>query len=306
MKVRKFQSLLLVLLLLLSLTACGSNSAAEDAYYDAESSMGEMGSVSNGTLTDSAGSVESPLPENRKLIRTVNIQAETEDLDTLVATIDEKIAQLEGYVESREVYNGSAYSQRRYRRADLTIRIPAENLNSFVEHVSGNANVVSSNETVEDVTLQYVDTESRIKALETEQERLLVLLEQAENMTELLEIESRLTEVRYELESVASQLRTMENLVSYATVYLYVSEVQEYTPVEEETVWQRISGGFASSVRGIADGALEVIIWVLANSPYLLLWGCILTGVTVLVRKLRSKRKATKPPKKPEEPTETE
>lgn len=298
MNARKSVSIALVLLLLLSLTACGGASEAADKYYEAEGPM-EMGTVSNESLSSTAGTAQTPMPENRKLIRTVNMDAETEELDSLVSAIDDKIAELQGYVESREVYNGSAYAQRRYRRADLKIRIPAENLNSFVAHVSANANIVSSNETVDDVTLQYVDTESRVKALETEQERLLALLEQAENMAELLEIEARLTDVRYELESVASKLRTLENQVTYATVYLSINEVQEYTPVEEETLWQRISGGFTDSIDGIADGAVEVIVWILANSPYLVLWGGILSVAVVTGKKLRRKRtsKKTAPPK---------
>lgn len=295
MNVRRLFALTMVLLLLLSLAACGGSSTADSVGYAEKMEA----PASNEMLTSESGST-SVAVEDRKLIKTVRIEAETEELDTILSGIDAKIAELNGYVESREVYNGSSYAQRRYRRADLTIRIPAENVDGFVAHVDGVSNVVSSNEEIDDVTLQYVDIESRVKALETEQARLMELLAQAETMADLLEIEARLTEVRYELESVTSQLRTMDNLVSYATVHLYISEVQEYTPVEEETVWQRISGGFMDSMEGIADGAVEALIWVLANSPYLVLWGVILTVVCVLVRKFRKPRKAKKNPPKEE------
>ena len=66
----------------------------------------------------------------------------------------------------------------------------------------------------ENVTLQYVSTESRVKALETEQTRLLELLENAETMEDLLTIEARLTDVRWELENYASQLRVLDNQVN--------------------------------------------------------------------------------------------
>lgn len=298
MNVRRLFALAMVLLLLLSLTACGGSSASDAGSIEYAAEMESPGAV-NDMLTSESGSTDVAV-ENRKLIKTVSIEAETEELDTILAGIDSKIAELDGYVESREIYNGSSYAQRRYRRADLTIRIPAENVDGFVAHVDGVSNVVSSNEEIDDVTLQYVDIESRVKALETEQERLLELLSQAETMADLLEIEARLTEVRYELESVTSQLRTMDNLVSYATVHLYISEVQEYTPVEEETVWQRISGGFMDSLEGIADGAVEVVVWVLANSPYLVLWGAIIAGAVVVVRKLRKPKKVKKNPPKEE------
>lgn len=293
MNAKKILALVLGLVLLMSIAACGGSSkdsAAAEDYYEAPQEM------DNGSLTtDSAGSATA-LPADRKLIRTVSMDAETEELDPLLTALDEKIADLGGYVENRNVYNGSSYSSRRYRHADLTIRLPAENLDGFVEHVSGVSNVVSSNEEIDDVTLTYVDTEARVAALETEQARLLELMEKAETLSDLLEIEGRLTEVNYQLESWASQLRTLENQVSYATVHLYISEVQEYTPVAEKTTWQRIAEGFVDSLEGIADGAVEILVWVLANSPYLVLFGGIGALVTFLLRK--RKKRVNKAPRK--------
>lgn len=293
MNARKILALVLGLVLVMSIAACGGSSG-NSAAMDYEAAPEQMQSA-NGMLTTDSKSTAA-LPENRKLIRTVSMDAETEELDPLLTALDEKIASLGGYVENRNVYNGSSYASRRYRYADLTIRIPAENLDGFVEHVGGVANVVSSNEEIDDVTLTYVDTEARVAALETEQERLLALMEQAESLSDLLEIESRLTEVNYQLESVASQLRTLENQVSYATVHLYISEVQEYTPVAEKTTWQRITEGFIDSLEGIWDGAVEIFVWVLANSPYIVLFGGIGAAVAVLLKK--RKKKVTQAPRK--------
>lgn len=289
MKKRNMLAGLMALVLIFTLTACGgssNDSAAAEDYYEAPQAM------ENGMLTTDSSTGTAALPENRKLIRTISMDAETEELDTLLQALDAKIGELGGYVENREVYNGSSYASRRYRNADLTIRIPAEKVDGFVEHVGGMSNIVSSNENIDDVTLTYVDTESRLKALETEQERLLELMEQAQTMADLLEIEGRLTEVNYQLESVASRLKTLDNQVSYATVHLYISEVQEYTPVAEKTTWQRITEGFVDSLEGIWDGAVEIFVWVLANSPYLVLFG----GIGALIVTLRRKRR--KPVKK--------
>ena len=295
MKKKNLLSLAMVLLLLLSLTACGGSSKApmENAAADRASAMME-----NGMLTTDSASGAVALPEDRKLIRTISMDAETEELETLLTALEEKIAELGGYVENREVYNGSAYATHRYRNADLTIRIPADKVDGFVEHVSGVSNVVSSREDIDDVTLTYVDTESRVKALETERDRLLELMEQAQTMSDLLEIEGRLTEVRYELESVASRLKTLDNQINYATVYLNISEVQEYTPVVEKTAWQRITEGFVDSLEGIWDGAVEAFIWVLANSPYLVVFAAAGFGVSVLLRK--RKKRVKKAPRKDE------
>ena len=269
--------------------------AANGAYYDMESAKSEDGGLTGDT--DST-----VLPEGRKWIITVNMSAETEDLDALMEALNGKISGLGGYVEDQDSYNGSMYSSRRYRSASLTVRIPAQRVDEFTEEMSGIANVVSTNLSREDITLSYVATESRVKALQTEEARLLELMEQAETMADLLEIESRLTDVRYELENRASQLRLYDNQVDYATIYLSIDEVQEYTPVEEPTVWERISGGFVSSVKGVGNGLLDLLVWVLAKSPYLVILGGVTVGVVVLVKKRKARRAEKKAAK--QNPTE--
>ena len=269
--------------------------AANGAYYDMESAKSEDGGLTGDT--DST-----VLPEGRKWIITVNMSAETEDLDALMEALNGKISGLGGYVEDQDSYNGSMYSSRRYRSASLTVRIPAERVDEFTEEMSGIANVVSTNLSREDITLSYVATESRVKALQTEEARLLELMEQAETMADLLEIESRLTDVRYELENRASQLRLYDNQVDYATIYLSIDEVQEYTPVEEPTVWERISGGFVSSIKGVGNGLLDLLVWVLAKSPYLVILGGVTVGVVVLIKKRKARKAAKKAAK--QNPTE--
>ena len=95
-----------------------------------------------------------------------------------------------------------------------------------------------------------------------------------------------------------SQLRTYDNKISYSTVYLDIEEVRELTPVVEETVWQRISGGFVKSIQSVADGFVEFVIWLLVNSPFLVIWTVVITLVVLLLRFGRKKRVACKAVKK--------
>ena len=157
-----------------------------------------------------------------------------------------------------------------------------------------NSNIVSRYAYIDDVTLTYVATESRIQALQAEHDRLLELMAKAETMSDLLEVEARLTDVRYELEQVTSQMNVLKNQVNYGTVHLNVDEVVEYTPVAEETFWQRISGGFVDSLKGIGSGIVEITVFVLANLPYLLLIGAGATGVVLLAKRSIRKKKAKK------------
>ena len=293
---KKFISVLLTLTLILTLfSACGASSSPvyknqavmEEAAAEAPAMMADSAA---GTLTSASANGSTAVPENRKWIVTVYMSAETDDLDAMTAALDQRITELEGYVEDQHIHNGSAYATRRYRSANLTIRIPAESVEDFTEQVSGIANVVSQEKNLEDVTLRYVATESRMTALQTEEARLLELLAQAETMSDLLEIEARLTDVRYELESTTSQLRTFDNQINYATIYLDISEVQEYTPVEDPTLWERISGGFEDSIEGLWESLQDLLVGIVVIFPFLLVYGGIALAIFFLIRYIRRKR----------------
>lgn len=285
MKMKNIVALLLVALLL---TGCGAKSVASDSVsYDTNEMIAETGAAMAPEMLDTKTTVE----EGRKWIVTMDMSVETQDLDAALSQLSDQIGGFEGYVQDQNIHNGSSYSGRRYRSANLTIRIPVAKTEEFTAQVGDICHVVSQNKQQEDVTLTYVATESRLNALKTEETRLLELLAQAEDMSDLLQIEARLTDVRYELESVTSQLRVLENQVDYATIHLFIEEVRDYTDTKEDkTVWQRISGGFVDSLRGIATGALELAIWTLANLPYLVLFGGIGFAIVVIVKKFRKRK----------------
>ena len=297
MKIRQFFAVFLCICLLL--TACGAETpadkeAAHVVQYDRTESP--MEDASTELKTDSAAGLTAPAQSDRKLIRTVSMDAETENYDALITALEEKLTALGGYTESRQT--GTYGSTRRW--SSMTIRIPADNLSAFVTHVSKNANVLSTSEETKDVTLQYVDTESKITALETEQARLLELLAGAQNLSEILEIEARLSDVTYELERYASQKRSYDNQITYATVRLTVEEVEVLTPVEEPSVFDRIRTGFTSSLHGVSDGLVNLFVLLVAGSPYLLVYGAVIGVILAVSSRIRKRKQKKAPPADPE------
>ncbi len=289
-------SLILAALLVLTLAGCSEGSTMvstdkSEAYYEpdydnAVAVPGETIAYGSGVTADSA-----PV-QNQKLVRTVRMEVQTQDMDGLLSQLDAKVRQLQGYVENKSVYNGSATTTKRVRSANLTVRIPVASMDDFVAHVSGAGNVTSLHENADDITLKYVDTESRVKALQVEQERLLELLEKAESMSDLLQIEARLTDVRAELEAVTSQLRRYDNMVSYATLQLTVSEVKEYTEVKEElTTWQRIGNGLSTNLQNLGSGAVELFILFVVSLPYLAVLGALAAAVVFIIKLCNRKGK---------------
>ena len=291
--------LIALLLALTMLAGCGASSApAMKQEMAMDYAVAETyAAMAPNALAGASDSIAQEVSTNQKLIKRVNMDAETEDLETLLPQLLEEIAALGGYVESQEIFNGSSYASQRYRNAQLTIRVPAENLEGLVAQVKGTSNVVSYNESVEDVTLTYVDMETRILVLETERDRLLELMEKADTISDLLEIQARLTEVRSALESIHSQLKVLQNQVNYATIELYINQVKAYTEVEEQTVWQRIGSGFKRNLQNIGEDLVDFFVWAVTYSPQLILWAGILAVVIVVLRRSFRKRKVNKAPK---------
>ena len=272
--------------------AITEESATEEYLYDAADDMVETGSTTAGI--NSNGEVANTAQVNRKLIRTFDIQIQTKEFDSVVAGIQEKVDELGGYIEQSSMDSGSSYYSNYNRYSYMTVRIPSDKLDQFVSNVRENANVTNISESTEDITLSYVDVESRKKALETEQGRLLELLEKAETVEEIITIESRLSEVNYQLESYTSKLRTMDNQVDYSTVHISIREVDRETKVEPKTFWEEVTEEFGDSLYDMGRGFRNFAIWFLGSSPYLVIWAVVIAGAVLVLRAVGKKKRIKK------------
>lgn len=266
-----------------------------DAYGDEELWSESGGNSSGGsTQIDPEHSSTTAQATKRKLIKNVSMNVETQEYNTLMANLEARVKELGGYVQNMESYNGSSYSRNSYvRHANLTVRIPQNKLDEFVNSVSELGNVTSRSENVEDVTLQYVDVKSHKESLQVEQQRLLELLERATNLEDIITLENRLSTVRYQIESMESTLRTYDDLVDYSTVRLTINEVEVYTPVveEKESNWQRMTRGFMESLESVGNGFLNFGIWFVIKLPFIVVWAIVITLIVVLIKILRKNKK---------------
>ena len=295
------------------LSACGAKMGTDVSqveYAMTEAAMDIMEDVAEEGMVESYSTAEGKTGEgvdvtdtSRKLIKNVNISAETKEFDALLDTLNKQVSKLEGYIQSSEI-SGNNYNNNSNRYAEYVIRIPAERLDEFITTVKGSANIIHETEGVDDVTLKYVDIESHITALKTEQESLLKMLESADKLDDIIKIQSRLTEVRYEIESYESQLRTYDNLVSYSTVYLNINEVERETETIDVSLWGRIKERFSNSLYNIKESSKTFIIWFIGSLPYIIIWVVILGLMVLAVRKIDSKYRKIKT--QPEHDTDAE
>ena len=280
-------------------TAAASNymyeAAEEEAMYDAAAGAYMEGGETN--LIRDPG---------RKLIKSVYMDIETKEFDGTTDAVNRKVAALGGYIENSNISYPNSYDQYTGRRSmNMTARIPSDRLEEFVEHVEISGNVTYKSENVTDVTLQYKDTEGRKNSLLVEQKRLDELMKKAGNVEDIIAIEARQSEVRYELESIESQLRTYDNQVDYSTVNVNINEVIDFTPAKKATVWERISEGFSASLNAVGEFFKNLFVGILAYSPIIILLAAVGVGIFFLVRALvnRGKNRKEKEKKKTEKTT---
>lgn len=305
----------------LLLSGCGSSGSAvattSEAYngaattaaeYDgyAEYDAAEMADTSDiyGSEMDGglAPEVNGPQNTNRKLIRNISLEVETQDFSTLIANVTNRVKSLGGYIESSNIYNGSNYSGVVQKNASMTLRVPSAQADTFLAEVSAQSNITQQNESVNDVTLEYVDLESHKKVLIAEQDNLLEMLEASTELEDMITLESRISELRYQIESMESQLRTYDNKVDYTTIVLHVMEVKELTPVIEEEpeeenpgAWERISTGFMDDLNSVLTVLGNIAIGIITRIPSLIvLTILVLIGVLIYkgVRKKMLKKAA--------------
>lgn len=284
--------------------AAAGNHEATPEDFSADSGSAELSQeavlsqeVSNpGTDPARTSDETSPAPVERKLIRNVSMNLETREFDALTKSISDAVTFFGGYMEQADVSGNSLYwsGERSSRYSNITARIPENKLDAFLTEVSSQGNVTYKNESVQDVTLQYTDITSRKKTLQMEQERLWELLEKAESVDAVIALEARLSEVRYQLESIESQLRTLDNQIVYSTVYLSIQEVQVLTSTDPDTIPVRIQKGLSRSFNTLKISSVDFLVWFISSLPILAVFAVLVFIAVIILKKPLKRRKTRK------------
>lgn len=268
----------------------------DSIYWDAENSAPTYGGASSSKPgTDINTSAGNDL-DSRKIIKTATVSFQTKEFDDFISSLNAAIESVGGYVQNSELYGGGISTTRYSRSAYLSVRVPANMYNGFMQNVSSLGAVTHSNEYIDDVTLRYVDTESRIEALETEYNSLMELLAKAESVDYIIMLRERISDIQYQLESYKSQIRKYDDLISYCTVNINVEEVRvEKVSEDKLTFGERISKGLDETFVDIGEGIQDFAVGFVTNLPYIVIWiaviGIIAVVCTAVVKKSKKKKR---------------
>jgi len=297
------KKLLISLLLIFLLTACSNtntkNDSAKSYSNELNSEQSEMSDRTDTVIQKEKKQTTNQLPEtNRKLIKRAEIQMETKKFKTTISALEKSVNRSGGYIESNHVSGTSIEEkydedQANYvpsRNASYTLRIPSTKLNSFLDDLNIIGNIVSKTISSEDISTQYFDTETRVKSLKIQEERLLDLLKKSGSLKDIIELEKELTDVRYEIESLTTTLKTYDSLVNYSTVNLSISEVATITDTTPpKKVSDRIAAKFKQNINSISEGLKNTTVFLIGNSLIIIFWLLIVTVGYFIIRKVMKK-----------------
>ncbi|TPE44416.1 DUF4349 domain-containing protein [Pontibacter mangrovi] len=201
----------------------------------------------------------------RKLIKEGSIEFETDDLNATRQTIIKAVEKYKGYISSDQEFNSPE------RESNTVIaRVPADSFDSFLQDATKGVKRFDSKEIkVIDVTTEFLDVQARLKTKKELENRFLDLLKQAKNVTEMLEIEKQLGELRSDIESMEGRLNYLQNQVSYSTL-----TITFYKSVPYQTEFNyNFSNGFRNGWNNLVWFFVAIVN----------VWPFILIGVALLI-----------------------
>lgn len=292
----------------------------EDGYYEEMKSEADYGMAAGGTsgsliasnTSSSEGSgasgqgnaQESTIINGEKLVYTCNLEMETLNYVQTIQRIRENIEKYEGFVESENEYDDAyRWYYEDYiktsgtKHMSLTVRIPTKYYNDFLSGIEGEDKIVAKNSYVDNISRQYYDTSAKIEALKIQQDRLLEMMEQATEIEDMIAIESRLSEVQYQLNSAKTSLASMDADVAFSTITINVQEVMEYTrsaePVKKNTFADRLKNTLSETWEFFWEMLEGLLFLVIRLIPVAIVAG-VVTVIVVLIVKSHKKKKMKK------------
>ena len=326
---KKIISLLLAIVMIFALCACGSSykgsssayntsaPAVAGGYYSDSAASYEMdydefgyspeekpepaaqsygGLSADASSTAATGTGNSDAINTEKIIYSADAQLETTTFDETVAAVTDMISSYGGFVESSSVNGANYYNKARgyasLRSASYTIRIPSENFNSMMNALPTLGNVPFTNTYTENVTSQYYDVQARLTAYKTQEARLIEMMSVAETVEDIIKIEDRLTEIRYQIDSMQSRLNNWDRKVNYSTIYLNISEVSEYTPTEtvKVTYWEKLAAAIKNGLKSVVSFFADFLLWLVEALPTLIILAVIAVVIIIIIKKTSGKR----------------
>lgn len=246
-------------------------------------------STASGSSADTSA-LEPTAETSRKLIRTASLTIRTAQYDADLEALTQLISSVGGYIES--TYQSGDLESGSARSNSMTLRIPSDKLDEFLNGLDSVGRVVDRSESSTDMTVQYADNEARLATLRAKMERLNELLEKAETVEDLISIESAIADTQYSIDSYETRQRTIDRQVDMSEVDIYLREDSPVEVTSEMSLGERISRAFQNSVEDFGQFLRNMLVFIVMALPALGLMAIITAAVLLICRAKKKGKKA--------------
>lgn len=254
---------------------------ADTATYDLYVAE-ESGATAGGAATADSGATAAT---GQKLVRTVSLTLRTTAFDNDLESVQALLEGLGGYVEN--LYQYGDVESGDTRTASLSMRVPSENLDAFLDGMEGVGRVTDRSESVTDMTVQYTDNQTRLETLYAKRERLNQLMAQAQEVSDLIELETAIADTQYEIERYETSQRDIDRRVDMSAVNVTLLEESpaQSATAEDIGLGERLGAALRASLRWLGGFLRNMLVFATMILPVAVPVAAIAAVVWLVVRR---------------------
>lgn len=280
----------------LILSACGAAAAPDpfmpsyDNVENAPASAPEMMleapmEESSADFASNAGSGFEAAAVEQLVIQNADLTIVVIDPEAKMDSIGKMAESMGGFVVSKNVFQTRTPNNVKVPEGNITVRVPAENLEQALEQIKEDAvEVQNESRSGQDVTREYVDLQSRLKTHEQAAEQLSEILDQKTESEEVIEVFNQLVYHREQIEVIKGQINYYEEAAALSAISVQVTAEETLQPLEIAG-WRPV---------GVARDALQTLINFFQGFVNFLIWliillipaGLLLLGLLWIVWKI--------------------
>ncbi len=278
-----------------------SSSYDDDYYYDSDSSIESASDTAMADGSEDGSTLSAEQIKKEMLVYTCNMTVDVLGFDDAVAKFKESLDGYGGFVESENYNDGGSDSRwyyddiEKWRTYSATVRVPSADYEEFCNNAAELGDLRSRNSNVQNVSSEYYDLSTTLEIYEAKEERYIALLATITDDAYAVSVERELTDLQVEIAKIKSRMNDIKTDVAYSFVNITINEVKEYTaePVKTDTFGQRLANTLSETGSGFLVFLEDLLFFIIAVFPYLILIGIIVFIVIFTVKKTK-KRKAPK------------
>lgn len=222
--------------------------------------------------------------QDEKIIQTYNLSIETKDIKTSLAQLEALVKKEGGFIENAQQSGKMEVGEDAH--AYYVLRIPRGKEDILRAELEKLGQMLYFSKAQNNVTRSYRDTEARAGLLKSKEDKLMELLEKAENLEDLITIEQMIMDLQFEREQLQTYLKDLDQQVDYDTYYVDFTQVKVFT---EKGFVQKVKDSFSEGLAGFWRFLENALLFLIYNWAFLILLGALLVAAGFIVKALRKK-----------------